>query len=176
MTLVGGLGLGCEYASLAIATQAPQTEENQAITSGLTPFFRAIGQAIGIAVSDAIYQNRLRSYLLNASSGHLNIKADELAKNSASITVVLALLPEGSRDRIELLHAFNKSLHAIWWTMMGISLLGGMLSLLMKEMSMDKGVRNASGSGFRNTEAEVKREERDYQGGDANRIFNGSVA
>jgi hypothetical protein len=121
MNGVSGLGIGCLFASLSIATQAPQTEKNTAIAAGLTPFFRAIGQAFGIAISDAIYQNTLKRYLLHGSSHDLRIKADELAKNSANIVVILRLLTPGSRDREELLHAFNRSLHAIWWTMLGIS-------------------------------------------------------
>ena len=137
MNGVSGLGIGCLFASLSIATQAPQTEKNMATAAGLTPFFRAIGQSFGIAISDAIYQNTLKTYLLSGSSHHLRIKADELATNSANIVVILRLLPQGSRDREELLLAFNKSLHAIWWTMLGISVFGGILSLGMKELSLD---------------------------------------
>lgn len=44
LNVASGLGLGCLFASLTIATQAPQREENMATAAGLTPFFRTVGQ------------------------------------------------------------------------------------------------------------------------------------
>lgn len=159
MNVVSGLGFGCQYASLSIASQAPQTRENLPIASGLTPFFRAIGYAFGIAISDAIYQNKLKSYLLDASSSFLRSRAADLAKESASIVEFLHHLPPGSEDRIELLSAFNKSLHAIWWAMMGISIFGGFLSLFMEECSLDGLLSDDPVSAPSDPESGIKSEE-----------------
>ena len=158
MNLVSGFGLGCLFASLPIATQAPQTEENMATAAGLTPFFRTVGQAFGIAIGDAIYQNRLKHYLSNSKDIVLRYKSHELAKNSAE---VVALLQEESRFswlQRDLVAAFDKSLHWIWWVMMGISIFGGLISLFMKELPIESLVSTVSGSrlGSEDVESAIK--------------------
>jgi MFS family permease len=158
MNVVSGLGLGCLFASLPIATQAPQTEENMATAAGLTPFFRTVGQAFGIAIGDAIYQNRLKHYLSHADNIILRYESYDLPKNSASVVAWLQEKPRFSELQLELVAAFDKSLHGIWWVMMGISLFGGVISLFMKELPIDRLVSTASSlrSGSQDVENAIK--------------------
>lgn len=108
-----------------------------AITSGLTPFFRAVGQAFGIVINDAVFQNRLRTRLLSASSSTLRQNATTYAKDAASLSVILGTMPNSSIQRTELLEAFDQSLHAVWWTLMAFAIAGGLLSLLIRQISLD---------------------------------------
>ena len=138
ITIVSGLGFGCLYSSLPVATQAPQAKAHMAVASALTPFFRTIGQAFGIAIADAIYQNVLKNYLLDGTSQILRQNATNIAKDAASMVVIMKNQTAGSLERTELLASFNKSLHAVWWMLMGISILAGLLSLSIRELSLDR--------------------------------------
>lgn len=114
-----------------------------AVASALSPFFRAIGQAFGIAIADAIYQNTLKACLLSASSGALRFLGPTVAKDTAALSFWLQRLEDlGTVESGELLATFNKSLHAVWWALTAISLIGGLLSLLIRELSL--GQREAS--------------------------------
>lgn len=135
---VSGIGLGLLFASLSIATQAATSNEHMAIASGLTPFFRAIGQALGIVIGDAVFQNVLKQKLLSASSETLRQQATSLAKDAASLGLLARSMTRGSAERAELLAAFNQSLHAVWWTLTAFALFAGVLSLLIRQISLDR--------------------------------------
>ena len=132
------MGFGCLFSSLPVATQAPQSQAHMAVASALSPFFRAIGQSFGIAISDSIYQNTLKSHLSSASSDFLQKYASDIAKSSASLVAILQNTTQVSIDTGELLQSFNHSLHMVWWAFVGISLLGGISSLFIREISLDQ--------------------------------------
>lgn len=152
INIVSGIGFGCLFSGLSIASQAPQSEENMALATGLSPFFRALGQAFGIAIGDAVYQNTLKMYLRNAKSPVLQQQASVLAKNSANIVIILRGMPGESAERTELLAAFNKSLHAIWWCFVGFALLGGLLSCLIRHVDLGRRKTSEAGVGLTDLE------------------------
>lgn len=135
---VSGFGLGALFTSLSVASQAASADANMAIASGLTPFFRAIGQAIGIAIGDAAFQNVLKGRLLNSSSPLLRMQAGSFAKDAGALGGILNGMENGSVEKTELQETFIESLRAIWWTLFAVALLGGLLSLLIKQLSLDR--------------------------------------
>ncbi|KAF2168725.1 hypothetical protein M409DRAFT_65147 [Zasmidium cellare ATCC 36951] len=126
LNAVSGLGLGCLFTSQSMATQAASEPQHMAIAAGLSPFFRALGQTIGIVIGDSIFQNTLRQ------------KADEYSNNITQLGAVLDGLPEESQDRADLLAALNPSFHAIWWTLTAFALASLALSLCIPQLSLDQ--------------------------------------
>ena len=53
------------------------------------------------------------------------------------MAIILEGLEDGSAERTGLRAAFNKSLHALWYSLMGISLFAGALSVLIRTHSLD---------------------------------------
>lgn len=137
INLTTGIGLGCLFTTLSMAVQAPQHKSFQGHASALSPFFRAVGQAFGIAVGDAVYQNALKHHLRNTSIQYLQQQATSLAKDSARLVVILRGMRDQHAERLELLAAFDKSLHALWYLLMGIAASGLCLSLLLREFTLD---------------------------------------
>lgn len=133
---VSGLGMGALFASLSIATQAATADKHMAIASGLTPFFRAIGQGLGIVIGDAVFQNVFKQQLLAASSLDLRRNAAVYARDSASLPTIIRTMP--AVEKSQLLAAFDHSLHAIWWTLTGFALAAGLLSLIIRQISLDR--------------------------------------
>lgn len=138
LNAVSGIGLGLLFASQATATQAAAKDEHMAIAAGLNPFFRAIGQALGIVVGDAIFQNRFKSRLLSIADPVLRSQAQSLATDSAGLASYVQGLPDSSPERIELVQAFVVSLQAVWWAMLAFAVLAGITSLLIREISLDR--------------------------------------
>lgn len=137
INVVSGLGLGFLYQGLNSASIAEQLTEHQPLANSLTPFFRALGQAFGIAVGNAIFQNAFKTYLLHGSDIALRQQAVTLARSSASLGLLVAGMGHSS-ERSELLAAFNSSLHTLWYVLMAISLFAGVLSLLMHNGKINK--------------------------------------
>lgn len=135
---VSGIGLGALFTSQSIATQAATSDEHKAIVSGLTPFFRTIGQALGIVIGDAVFQNTFKSHLLSSGSDALRSQADRLVQEAASLALVLSALPADSTEKTLLQSAFDSSLHAVWWTLFSFAAFAGLLSLLIKQFSLDR--------------------------------------
>ncbi|KAK4499737.1 hypothetical protein PRZ48_007923 [Zasmidium cellare] len=135
---VSGLGLGFLFTSQSVATQAASETRHMAIAAGLSPFFRALGQTIGIVIGNSIFQNTLRSQLNDSNNSILRNEADEYSNNITQLGAILSGLPNESQERMDLLDALNPSFHAIWWTLTALALASLILSLCIPQLSMDQ--------------------------------------
>ena len=144
IALVSGIGLGSLFVTPSQAAQASVADEHGAIAGGLTPFFRAVGQALGIVVCNTVLQNELRRRLQLASDPELRSNANSLAKNYAIFPDIARTMPDPIK-RAELLLAFDQSLHAIWWTLFAFALLGGVASLFIVQCNPERFKRIANG-------------------------------
>lgn len=135
---VSGVALGFLFTSQSVATQAASDLKHMAIASGLSPFFRTLGQAFGIVIGDSIFQNTLRRKLSTGPNLLLRNQADSYSENVTQLGAVLKSLPDGSQVKQDLLDALNPSFHAIWWTLMAFSLVSLLLSLCIPQLSMDR--------------------------------------
>lgn len=133
-----GIGLGFLFASLPVASQAAAPEAHKAIAAALSPFFRTIGQAIGITVGNTIYQNVLKDKLSHAPFDFSTQQVDLLATNTAQLQSTIMYLPLGSSERKELQTALNQSLHTIWWALLAFALAEIFTGLAMKQVSLDR--------------------------------------
>ncbi|KAK4618629.1 MFS transporter L2 [Fulvia fulva] len=133
-----GLGIGILFPSTPMAAQAPVKEEHGAIASGLVASTRTIGQAIGIAAGNAIVQNGLRRELNKASSAILRQDAALISANSASPQLLSLIMRTGPTERTELLDAYVKSIHGVWWLLFAMASFCGILTLFIRDVGLGK--------------------------------------
>ena len=123
------------FASLALATQAsaearadlPSAERVRvkAVAAGLNPFFRALGQAFGIAICQAAFTNELSKRL-----------GKDVANNAASHVEVIRTMPSDDPSKVNLINAFVESLRVVWWILFGISVLMLVLTFFTRDCAM----------------------------------------
>lgn len=137
LNVVSGVGLGLLFVSLTMAAQAATIKEHIAIASGLVPFFRAVGQALGIVIGNAVFQNVLKRRLAALTTSIMDLTLEDLAKDVALFNEVVRSLPLISPVRVELVMAFNHSLHALWWILTSFAIVGAIFSLLIKAVDLN---------------------------------------
>ncbi|KAL8994387.1 MAG: hypothetical protein Q9169_005622 [Polycauliona sp. 2 TL-2023] len=135
ITLVGGLGMGMLFPSMAFAIQASQTNEDLAFAIAMFSFFRAFGQAIGVAVGGTVFQNQMKSKLLTYPA--LASKAEEYSRDASSLVQIIKSMQDDAVKR-NLQHAYADSLKVVWATMCGMAAVGLILSLGTKGLDMNK--------------------------------------
>ncbi|KAL8896152.1 MAG: hypothetical protein Q9192_003232 [Flavoplaca navasiana] len=135
INLVGGLGMGMLFPSMAFAIQASQTNEDLAFAIAMFSFFRAFGQAIGVAVGGTIFQNQMKSKLLTYPA--LASKAEEYSKDASSLVQIIKSMQDDAMKQ-NLQQAYADSLKVVWATMCGLSAVGLILSLGTKGLDMNK--------------------------------------
>jgi hypothetical protein len=140
INLPSGIGLGLLFASLPIAAQAAAPKDHAALAAGLIPFFRNIGQALGIVLGNSVFQNILRQSLLQSSSSSSSPQSlDDIVENSANVDVLRMWFATPS-DReyygAEIKAGYVLALRGIWWTLFACTCAGAVLSLGMREISL----------------------------------------
>lgn len=141
--LVGGLGTGVLFPSMAFAIQAAAPGKDTAYAVSLFSFFRAFGQAFGVAVGGVIFQNALRTKL--AAINGLSDVAAAYAKDSVALVQVIKAMPQGADGREELLAAYADALKVVWMAMIGFAVAGGLASLWTEGLSLDRELETQHG-------------------------------
>lgn len=136
LTAVPGLGVGMLFTSLSCPAQASACDEDIPIAAGLCPFFRSLGQGLGVVIGDAVFQNEMEKSL--SQYPELRGHAVVYAKNALILTQTIKTLPIGSPTRIHIVESFVHSLRVVWWTMLALAILSGLLSLLTKGLTLDR--------------------------------------
>ncbi|KAL8862778.1 MAG: hypothetical protein Q9178_000720 [Gyalolechia marmorata] len=142
LNLVGGLGMGMLFPSMAFAIQASQTNEDLAFAIAMFSFFRAFGQAIGVAVGGTVFQNQMKSELLAYPA--LAPKADEYSKDASSLVQIIKSMQDDVMKK-NLQHAYADSLKVVWATMCGLAAVGLILSLGTKGLDMNRPLETDQG-------------------------------
>ena len=135
INLPSGVGLGFLFASLPIAAQAAAPKEHMAVAAGLTPFFRNIGQALGIVLGNCVFQNVLRSELQSSTHGFLRENSGLIVENSATVDLLRGWFAN-TEYGAEAMQAYVVALRMIWWTLFACTCAGGLLSFGMKGISL----------------------------------------
>ena len=135
LNMPSGAGIGILFASLALSTQAsaearadlPYADrvKVKAVAAALNPFFRALGQAFGIAICQAAFSNELNKRLGN-----------DVANDAASFVEVIRSMPAEDPDRARLINAFVESLRVVWWILFALSCLMMVLTLFTRDCGM----------------------------------------
>jgi len=111
LSIVGGLGTGCLFPALGLAVQAASNNSNMSHAVILFAFFRAFGQAVGVAIGGVVFQNAFKHKLM--SYPDLAARAVEYSVDSSSLVEIIKSLPAGTQ-KTELLDSYMSGLHAIY--------------------------------------------------------------
>ncbi|KAJ7772235.1 iron permease [Mycena metata] len=125
-----GSGLGIIWVSAQFAILAPLPFSNNAHALGFFIFVRCFSQTWGIVVGGTILQNTLRARLPAEFLDTFGSKA----QLTYAIIPQLVSLPEELRDQVR--DVFAEGMRTIWYTMLGISVMGLLSCLLMSEVKM----------------------------------------
>ncbi|KAB8237120.1 major facilitator superfamily domain-containing protein [Aspergillus alliaceus] len=142
LNLVAGLGLGFLFPSLGFAIQASSTNENLATAVAMFSFFRALGQALGVAIGGAIFQNRMYQNLLKYPE-FLSV-ASEYSADSAGLVQIIKSMPDGS-SKLHLREAYTDSLRIVWAVCCAVSAVGFCLSLLTEAYDLNQALVTTQG-------------------------------
>ncbi|KAI4171435.1 MAG: hypothetical protein LQ343_004291 [Gyalolechia ehrenbergii] len=142
LNLVGGLGMGMLFPSMAFAIQASQKNKDLAFAVAMFSFFRAFGQALGVAVGGTVFQNQMKTKLLAYPA--LASKAYEYSRDASSLVqIIKAMRDDVVKENLQ--HAYADSLKVVWLTMCGLAGVGLILSLWTKGLDMNKPLETEQG-------------------------------
>lgn len=142
LNLVVGIGMGLLFPAMAFAIQASSTNEDLAFAVAMFSFFRAFGQAIGVAVGGTVFQNELKKKILAYPA--LASKAIEYSKDSSTLVQIIKTLPDGL-EKTQLRQSYADALKVVWITLCGLSALALILSLWTEGLDMNKPLETAQG-------------------------------
>lgn len=129
--VVVGLGHGLILMSLNFSVQAMADTHNVAYAAAMYTFTRTFGMCLGVAVGGAVFQNELKKHL-----GELHLPT-AIADDAESFVTTLKALPKDSAQHSYKL-AYANSFAVVFEVLTAIASLAGILSLLIKEYTMDK--------------------------------------
>ncbi|KAJ9309632.1 hypothetical protein DTO217A2_922 [Paecilomyces variotii] len=142
LNLVPGLGLGILFPSIGFAVQASATPKNLSIAVAMFSFFRAFGQAIGVAIGGVVFQNRMHDNLLGYPA--LAPLADAYSKDAAGLVQVIKNMPDGP-DKSDLKQAYTDSLRIVWAVSCAICGVAGLFSLLTQKYDLNRALETSQG-------------------------------
>ncbi|GAB1211351.1 hypothetical protein ATERTT37_000464 [Aspergillus terreus] len=130
-----GLGMGIVTAAVVCTVQASATNKNLTMAVAMVVFFRAFGQAIGIAVGGVIFQNQMRHHLLKYPEFAADAVA--LSRDAASLVTVIKGIPSAEAQE-HLKVAYTDSLRIIWATMCAISGVATFICAFVKKYDLNR--------------------------------------
>ncbi|KAJ5463669.1 hypothetical protein N7475_008613 [Penicillium sp. IBT 31633x] len=142
LNIVPGIGLGILFPSLGYAVQASAEPEDLAIAVAMFSFFRALGQAIGVAVGGVVFQNRMFSNLMKYSA--LAPMANAYSKDAAGLVQVIKAMADGD-DKANLKQAYTDSLRTVWIVCCAVSGVALLISLFTEHYDLDRALETNQG-------------------------------
>lgn len=142
LNLVGGIGMGMLFPSLNFGVQAATSNEDMAYAVAMFSFFRAFGQALGVAIGGTIFQNEMKKKL--AAYPLLAAQASEYAKDASSLVQIIKAMDDGLK-KTQLIQGYADSLKIVWVVMCGLAFLGLCVSLPIQALSLDRVLETQQG-------------------------------
>jgi hypothetical protein len=134
LNLVPGLGTGILFAGMGIAIPSSSAAVDTAYAVAFFSFFRAFGQAMGVAIGGTIFQNmvqkKFKAYPLLAPL------ASEYSKDAAGLVQVIKAMESGL-EKTQLIQAYADSIKVVWVTMCGLAAVALVTNFFVKEYPMD---------------------------------------
>ncbi|KAJ5591937.1 uncharacterized protein N7459_002306 [Penicillium hispanicum] len=142
LNIVAGFGLGILFPSLGYAVQASARPENLSIAVAMFSFFRALGQAIGVAVGGVVFQNRMYSNLLKYPA--LAPMAKPYSQDASGLVQVIKAMEDGA-TKTHLKEAYTDSLRIVWIVCCAISGVALLFSLMTEAYDIDRAMETTQG-------------------------------
>ncbi|KAK1749646.1 MFS general substrate transporter [Echria macrotheca] len=137
--VVAGVGIGALYTILVLPVQASAPNvDDTGMAVGVFVSFRLFGALIGLAIGSSVFNSVWEKSAADMASLPDNL--DGLRTGYEAIQLipslrVLDIAPEGLSS---LLSLYEQSMRAIWYVLVGFSVLGLFASLFTREMTLDK--------------------------------------
>jgi MFS family permease len=135
-----GIGTGSLFTSLNLAVQSNIAAHEVSHALGFFAFFRALGQAIGVAVGGVTFDNIFRGKVKQNSE--LAAYANQLSKGAAALIEVLKTIPDSDPQKPALVQIYADSLRMLWPVMCACSGVALLVSLFIKVYSLGPGKWN----------------------------------
>lgn len=142
LNIPSAIAIGTVLVAQQVAAEAAASETNMAIPASLSPFFRTVGQALGVVVGGAVFQNRLEQLLRQSDDTVVQIQANELANDFVQLIHTLRG-PLDPHIKIEIRTAFDRSVQTIWWCLLAFAALSLLISLIIKDIPLRRKVAAA---------------------------------
>ncbi|KAE8135064.1 major facilitator superfamily domain-containing protein [Aspergillus pseudotamarii] len=139
LMLPAGLGGGALFPALLFGIQASAHPRHIPIAVAMSSFFRSFGQTLGVAIGGVVFQNRMRENLLLFPK--LAPHADEYSKDAAVLVQILQMMPDGD-EKQSLRISYTDSLRVVWIMCTALTAGSALLTLFVKEYTMDEGEPN----------------------------------
>ncbi|KAM5451832.1 hypothetical protein MaudCBS49596_003660 [Microsporum audouinii] len=139
LMLPAGVGLGMLFPGLGFAIQASALKGHMSMAVAMFSFFRAFGQAIGVAIGGVIFQNRMVAKLQKYPEFSAPGIAEALSKDAAVLVQAVRAMPDGPQ-KIHLKEAFTGSLRFVWIVCCVLMAIGGLLSLWTASYDLNQGI------------------------------------
>ena len=127
--LLSGIGYSGMLTTTLLALISAVDHKNQAVITSASYAFRSTGSAIGITIGSAVFQNVLKVRLW-AELGDRKGAADVIRRMRDSLDVIKTL-PVDLRGEVR--EVYMEALRSVFLTSLGIGVLGGLVSLAMRE-------------------------------------------
>ena len=154
LNLVSGLGMGILFPSMAFAIQAATTNKDLAFAVALFSFFRAFGQAIGVAVGGVIFQNQLEKKLL--AYPLLAPMASAYSSDASGLVQIIKTMQHGPA-RTQLVQSYADSLKTVWIVMCALAGVALLSSFFIKGFELDRALETEQGFEVAKTTADAEK-------------------
>ena len=142
LNLVSGVGTGMLFAGMAFAIQASATNKDLAFAVAMFSFFRAFGQALGVAVGGTVFQNQIKKQLLKYPA--LAPLADEYSRDAAALVQIIKDVEIGA-VKAQLVQSYADALKVVWVTLCGLSGVAMVASVWTKGLGLDRPLETEQG-------------------------------
>lgn len=142
LNLVSGVGTGMLFAGMAFAIQASATDKDLAFAVAMFSFFRAFGQALGVAIGGTVFQNQIKKQLLKYPI--LAPLADEYSRDAAALVQIIKDVEVGA-VKAQLVQSYADALKVVWVTLCGLSGVAMVASVWTKGLGLDRPLETEQG-------------------------------
>ena len=151
LNLIPGIGTGILFAAMAMAVQAASTNADMAWAVILFAFFRALGQAVGVAVGGVIFQNQMKKELL--SFPLLAANATEYARDASGLVQIIKTMPD-TLARSQLLTSYTNALRYVWIVMAALAGVALFASLFTEGLDLNRALETEHGFNYQEKPAD----------------------
>ena len=146
LRIIPAIGAGFLFQVLVFAVQTTTTDDDLGIATSAVTFFRSAGQAFGVAIGGTVFQNQFDRYLNQAlAAGSIPREMVVTGAQAAGAYGAIGKFPEPVQQVYRFIYA--DALRYVWYVTTGIAGAGLIISLLVRNESMDRG--NNAKQGFK---------------------------
>ncbi|TVY19679.1 Efflux pump FUS6 [Lachnellula arida] len=138
LRVVPAIGAGFLFQLPVFAVQSTAKDDDLGIATATTTFFRSVGGAFGVAIGGTVFQNQFDKFLNEAlANGTIPRQFTVTGAQAAGAYGAIGAFPEPVITAYRYIYA--DALRTIWYVTTGIAGAGLLVSLFVRNESMDRG-------------------------------------